>query len=136
MGNNSIQSLIKEINELYFSIGSVKCPSLDNEEIYFKPYGHRHLYFKGSGRPRPTSEMLLKLYLFKDYAVKVIQEGDAVETTRNVEPKKNENKNLRYWTVSKKINSYNICVTLRQRGKNGAKQYISMKRIKLTKKPR
>jgi hypothetical protein len=68
---------------MYFKIGHVKCPCLNNEPIYFNQSGFRHFLRKGR-LIRPIPDQLRRFALFR-FVTKVLTSDE----TRITETRKN-----------------------------------------------
>jgi hypothetical protein len=81
MSEKSYEEKLAEARELYFTIGSIPCPALNNEKVYFEWNGFRHLVRKGRV-PRKMEDQLRRFKLLP-YAVQTIKEGEKISDTRD-----------------------------------------------------
>ena len=68
--SGSYNAKLREIRDLYFKIGHVKCPCLNNKYVYFNQVGFRHLIRKGR-IIRHIPDQLRRFALFR-FATKII----------------------------------------------------------------
>ncbi len=112
---------ILKYRTFYQSIEYLKCPTLNNEIIYFNNHGFRHLLIKGRKWRKPKDQ-LRRLELLK-YVKSVICSTKPVLNYRAIESKKGI---VQFWSleITIKINT-TIIVVIRQIG-SGRKHFFSI----------
>lgn len=115
----SYGTLRKEAWDFYSRIGSVICPTLNNEKVVFSRAGFNHLIRKGK-RLRPEREQIRRLRLLP-YVEKVI-------SSKNVTLLNTPGISADFWEISKKVNGLTIKVVIRQKN-TSSKHFFSIMNV-------
>lgn len=113
-----------KFRQKYRSIGSVKCPALENEMVYFGRSGFNHLLRKGKRlRDGQVQWKRLSLLQFAPYILKMAKQYETHTVTNDpIHPKKLIN----YWTfVRYGLLERKITLVVRQI-ENGKKEFYSI----------
>lgn len=116
--------MLYKTKKFYRQIKSLRCPTLNNEEVFFTNSGFNH-FFERRRFPRPRNDQLRRFYLFK-HVVEVLQSTTAIITVRQKE-------SLCFWTIKEIVQEKTIRVIVRQIN-NGPKHFFSIMTEKTTKK--
>lgn len=112
----SYETLRKEAWDFYSQIGSVTCPTLNNERIIFSRAGFNHILKKGR-TPRPKKDQIRRFKLLP-YAKEILQGNNATVLFRKGET-------ARFWEIATERSNLIIRVIVRQK-KGGLKHFFSI----------
>jgi len=121
MGEKDIYRIIHEAQEKYFKIGSVICPALNFQKVYFNKLGFNHLIKKGR-IDRDTKQQIRRLLLI-DQSVIVVSNSLSIKTYRKYE---NIIPNAEFWSLEKYVKGRLIRVIIRKIGINGDLHFFSV----------
>lgn len=100
---------IQKQRKIYREIGSIVCPALYNERVYFNNYGFNHL-FRKNGNIRPIDDIHRRLNILQE-AVYIIQTSPTISEYRISHRK---NIPAHFWAIQGKVGNQNIKVILRK----------------------
>jgi len=123
----------EDAHSFYEKVGSVRCPALQNEQVYFTSEGFNHLMYKGARTERSKNDQITKFKLLPK-AKRIIevsttyQEYD--EGITDIRRKKHkhtvqESAPVRYWGFVAIMDNSRVKVVVRQVG-NGQKHFLSV----------
>ena len=107
--------------EFYKTIGSLKCPALDNEVIHFNNHGLRHLLIK-KRKWRKPKDQLRRLRLLK-YAKLIISSKKVSLNSRLIE---SESKPIIFWSLEMQVKVNLIVVVIVRQIGDGGKHFFSI----------
>jgi len=76
MENEYYKKKLNGAKKLYFNIGAISCPALNNKIVYFDRSGFRHLLRKGK-KHRDVKDQLRRFHLLS-YATSIIKKGEQI----------------------------------------------------------
>ena len=103
----------EKIKAIYYRLGNILCPAMNNERIYFNKYGLNHIFRKGR-IPRSTREQIRRVGLLL-YVEDVIRCAKIITEYRegNNQPLQRLS-TARFWSLEKIIDNRKIIVVIRQ----------------------
>jgi hypothetical protein len=129
LGYNKAKEKAKKI---YSNIGTVKCPALGDEYVFFSSFGFNHLVRKGRV-PRTKNEQKRRFTLLP-YVEKIVKNPKAVIIYRKETIKEKSNRHgekiliesiAHFWALIEKIEDCEIKVVVRQL-EGGNKHFFSV----------
>lgn len=108
--------LRKEAWDFYSQIGSVICPALNNEKVFFSRAGFNHILKKGR-TPRPKKDQIRRFKLLP-YTKEILQGNNATVLFRQGET-------ALFWEIATERNNRIMRVIVRQK-KGGLKHFFSV----------
>ena len=114
---SSYYKILKEAEDYYFSIGSIKCTLLDNAPIYFTRKGFRHFIRKKS-KFRPISDQVRRFKLLP-YIIQVL-------TSKNTIIKYSKGKSYDFWSLEKEFDNNQIIKILISKKEEGKYSFFSI----------
>jgi hypothetical protein len=82
MARKSYSRLLQKIKDLYFRLGSVVCPALGNELVFFNRLGFRH-FLRNKNGMRPIGDQMRRYKLFLNYAIEIVSSTQTKATFSN-----------------------------------------------------
>jgi hypothetical protein len=104
----------------YKNIGSVPCPALGGEYVYFLKRGFRHLIWKGN-KLRERKEQIIRFELIK-YAPTILRSSSSFKdyNKNNI-----ADKEVNFWSFTGKVGNDTVIVLVRQI-RSGPKHFFSI----------
>lgn len=113
MRTEEFEKIKEKTKAFYLIIKKVNCAVLNNEAVYFTEQGFNHLIRKGSSL-RSGSDQLRRFKVLK-YVKAILEDPSSATSVR-------KERNVTFWSVSKKVENMKIRVIIRQF--NGNKKHF------------
>jgi len=123
----------KKVAELYATFGSVLCPALGDQRIYFTSEGFNHLVYKAPKKPRDERVQILRFDMLEKAkfileSSTTYQEYDEIIVNKKVNRRRkwiDRNVVIRCWGFIAIVNKFRVKVIVRQEG-NGKLEFQSV----------
>lgn len=123
MDENRYRGLFLKTKAYYFSLGKIRCPVFNNEEIHFSRHGFEHLIRKG-GKLRSAQEQTRRLFLVR-HVVACVKYGTLKESRVVKKYINGEEVSMYFWSIIHKQPKRTIVVVIIQHN-NKPKQFLSV----------
>ncbi len=120
---DSYNKILEKVQKIYFSTGSILCPALNNQRVYFNHQGFRH-FLRKHGEVRPLADQFRRFSLFR-YAIPILSSEDS-----KIHEVRTNKKGTLFWAIGKNSGKNHLVRIIIRKTKYDKMHFYSVMRLK------